>query len=125
MLLWTVGPSPVASDVQIGEDSNYRTYQETEELYEQNYYSLMPILDGLCKYIAVGSSTFRDFAASSTVTPASMILPEPQFRFIPPALRSASWESVPPSPYSRVQTARRVGAAVATSAVPNYNYFPA
>jgi hypothetical protein len=28
----------------------------------------MAILDGLRKYIAVGSNTFRDFAASRTVT---------------------------------------------------------
>ncbi|KAJ6118356.1 hypothetical protein N7471_013823 [Penicillium samsonianum] len=49
----------------------------TLELYEaHNYYSLMAMLDGLCKYIAAGSNIFRDFAASRTVIPASLIPPE-------------------------------------------------
>ncbi|CAG8899943.1 unnamed protein product, partial [Penicillium nalgiovense] len=50
----------------------------TLELYEaRNYYSLMAILDGLCKYIAVGSNTFRAFDASRTVvTPTSLIPPK-------------------------------------------------
>ncbi|KAJ5462788.1 hypothetical protein N7475_007732 [Penicillium sp. IBT 31633x] len=85
MLLWTVGPSSVPSDLHIGENSNYRTSQETEvyfvfsqELYEaRNYYSLMAILDGFCKYIAVGSNIFRAFAASRTiVTPPPLIPPK-------------------------------------------------
>ncbi|CAG8129307.1 unnamed protein product [Penicillium nalgiovense] len=49
----------------------------TLELYEaRNYYSLMAILDGLRKYIAVGFNIFRDFAASRTVTPAHLIPPK-------------------------------------------------
>ncbi|KAJ5264885.1 hypothetical protein N7505_007678 [Penicillium chrysogenum] len=57
MLLWTTTPS--------------------SELYEaRNYYSLMAILDGLRKYIAVGSNIFRDFAASRTITPAHLIPPK-------------------------------------------------
>ncbi|KZN87804.1 hypothetical protein EN45_063650 [Penicillium chrysogenum] len=50
----------------------------TLELYEaRNYYSLMAILDGLCKYIAVGSNTYRAFDASrAVVTPTSLIPPK-------------------------------------------------
>ena len=36
----------------------------------------MAILDGLRKYIAIGSNIFRDFAASRTVTPAHLIPPK-------------------------------------------------
>ncbi|CAG8062747.1 unnamed protein product [Penicillium nalgiovense] len=47
------------------------------KLYEaQNYHSLMAILDGLRKYTAVGSNTFRDLAASRTDFPTSFIPPE-------------------------------------------------
>ncbi|KAI1829219.1 hypothetical protein DTO027I6_9887 [Penicillium roqueforti] len=47
------------------------------KLYEaQNYNSLMAILDGLRKYTAVGSNTFRDLAASRTDFPTLLIPPE-------------------------------------------------
>jgi hypothetical protein len=36
----------------------------------------MAILDGLREYTAIGCNTFRDFAASGTVIPASLISPE-------------------------------------------------
>ncbi|CAP87078.1 Pc24g01700 [Penicillium rubens Wisconsin 54-1255] len=64
----------------------------TLELYEaRNYYSLMAILDGLCKYIAVGSNTFRAFDASRTVVTPTSLIPAKVLPLIDPSHNFASY----------------------------------
>ncbi|CAG8906835.1 unnamed protein product [Penicillium nalgiovense] len=64
----------------------------TLELYEaRNYYSLMAILDGLCKYIAVGSNTFRAFDASRTVVTTTSLIPPKVLPLIDPSHNFASY----------------------------------
>ncbi|CAG8241246.1 unnamed protein product [Penicillium salamii] len=64
----------------------------TLELYEaRNYYSLMAILDGLCKYIAVGSNTFRAFDASRTVVTPTSLIPPKVLPLIDPSHNFASY----------------------------------
>ncbi|KAJ5849391.1 hypothetical protein N7534_008080 [Penicillium rubens] len=62
------------------------------ELYEaRNYYSIMAILDGLCKYIAVGSNTFRAFDASRTVVTPTSLIPPKVLPLIDPSHNFASY----------------------------------
>ncbi|KAJ5481392.1 hypothetical protein N7475_000204 [Penicillium sp. IBT 31633x] len=64
----------------------------TLELYEaRNYYSLMAILDGFCKYIAVGSNTFRAFAASRTVVTPTPLIPPKVLPLIDPSHNFVSY----------------------------------
>lgn len=51
----------------------------------------MAILDGLCKYIAVGSNTFRAFDASRTVVTPTSLIPPKVLPLIDPSHNFASY----------------------------------